>query len=426
VVRGPKVEVRLQVRCRLQVRNRSERAPLISQDQCNKPPARLCRLRVSTTKMQVGDSGEGAAITTMSRGGPPAEDPEDTVWSKDTEEAFCEALQLYPPCGRRKIVLGDEGKMYGRNELIALHIFNKTGKVRTRKQVSSHIQVLARKQQRETNQRFEGQSSAQIVTMTMAGRGPDGGISVPGGVPHASVGAAFSPATAHGVPSFVLSGAPPPQTVSLAGFEAYVHYGDTDRKHHFVVIDRPGELENPHVEALDILQVCDKFPGLRQLHRARPATPMFLVKFWADLGYDNSPMHQIFFGTTALYTANTAMRVERSTSILSLGKQVIEKIQVEAGVSDGTQMLYRFEDAPMCDYMVKFIEKLRSIESTELVNKVLENFGVVQVLRDEATQEVLLCKAYMFEAAARGYGTRHNIYRLFESAGADGDRRFTA
>ncbi|KAG1043722.1 hypothetical protein G6F43_011598 [Rhizopus delemar] len=65
---------------------------------------------------------------------------EQQVWPPDVEAAFIEALETIPKLGRRKILVN--GKPCGRNELISDFIFRKTQKIRTRKQVSSHIQVL--------------------------------------------------------------------------------------------------------------------------------------------------------------------------------------------------------------------------------------------------------------------------------------------
>ncbi|GAA6019984.1 hypothetical protein JCM11491_004888, partial [Sporobolomyces phaffii] len=75
--------------------------------------------------------------STSPRGG--GKDGED-VWPPAVEECFQTALRLLPRLGRKKLII--QGKPCGRNELIADYIFRHTGKMRSRKQVSSHIQVL--------------------------------------------------------------------------------------------------------------------------------------------------------------------------------------------------------------------------------------------------------------------------------------------
>ncbi|XP_029633364.1 transcriptional enhancer factor TEF-1-like isoform X1 [Octopus sinensis] len=388
------------------------------------------------------------------------------VWSPDIEQSFQEALAIYPPCGRRKIILSDEGKMYGRNELIARYIKLRTGKTRTRKQVSSHIQVLARRKAKEIQAQFKVQdqaakdkalqsmasmSSAQIVSASAihnkaiasglgglssgmspvrptysaapaAFWGPGMPPQTPDVKPFATppYGLDTKPNTSHNEVS------PPWQGRSIAGpklrlveFSAFLeHHREPDsyHKHLFVHIESNASYSDPLLEAVDIKQIYDKFPekkgGLKELYDKGPQAAFFLVKFWADLNTNGQDDARAFYGVSSQYESTENMTITSSTKVCSFGKQVVEKVETEFPRYEGGKCVYRITRSPMCEYMINFIHKLKHLPEKYMMNSVLENFTILQVVTNRETQETLVCIAYVFEVSTSEHGDQHHIYRL--------------
>ncbi|XP_056227382.1 transcriptional enhancer factor TEF-1 isoform X7 [Seriola aureovittata] len=397
----------------------------------------------------------------------PVDNDAEGVWSPDIEQSFQEALAIYPPCGRRKIILSDEGKMYGRNELIARYIKLRTGKTRTRKQVSSHIQVLARKKVREIQAAIKDQavkdkalqsmasmSSAQIVSATaihnklglpgiprpaFPGAGLwQGMISAgqPGSSqdikPFTQQAYPTQPTVTTAISSYEPTAAPAPTAPAWQGrsigtsklrlveFSAFLEQQrdpDSYNKHLFVHIGQTNHsYSDALLESVDIRQIYDKFPekkgGLKELYGKGPQNSFFLIKFWADLNCNIQDDTGSFYGVTSQYESSENMTITCSTKVCSFGKQVVEKVETEYARFENGRFVYRISRSPMCEYMINFIHKLKHLPEKYMMNSVLENFTILLVVTNRDTQETLLCMACVFEVSNSEHGAQHHIYRL--------------
>jgi hypothetical protein len=83
---------------------------------------------------------EGGCSSARSRFVPRSSHCLEEIWSPDVVAALREAERLYPPRGGFKVKVPGFEKKLGRCEQIAHHIFIKTGKVRSNKQVRCYMQ----------------------------------------------------------------------------------------------------------------------------------------------------------------------------------------------------------------------------------------------------------------------------------------------
>ncbi|KAM9815720.1 transcriptional enhancer factor TEF-1-like isoform X2 [Syngnathus typhle] len=358
----------------------------------------------------------------------------------------------------------------GRNELIARYIKLRTGKTRTRKQVSSHIQVLARRKSREFQskikdhnakekalQSISSMSSSQIVSATaihskllpgivranFAGNTQLWQGMIPGGQSSSASEdikpfsqQAYSVQTAG---TTTITGYERPAAEShrepawqgrsigttklrLAEFSSFL---ETQRdqeaynKHLFVHINQTNpSYSDPLLECVDIRQIYDKFPekkgGLKELFTKGPQNAFYLIKFWADLNYNVQEDPAAFYGVTSHYESSENMTITCSTKVCSFGKQVVEKVETEYARFENGRFVYRISRSPMCEYMINFIHKLKHLPEKYMMNSVLENFTILLVVSNRDTQETLLCMACVFEVSNNEHGAQHHIYRLIK------------
>uniref|UniRef100_A0A3B4YJP8 TEA domain family member 1b n=1 Tax=Seriola lalandi dorsalis TaxID=1841481 RepID=A0A3B4YJP8_SERLL len=376
----------------------------------------------------------------------PVDNDAEGVWSPDIEQSFQEALAIYPPCGRRKIILSDEGKMYGRNELIARYIKLRTGKTRTRKQ----DQAVKDK----ALQSMASMSSAQIVSATAI----HNKLGLPGIPRPAFPGAglwqgmisAGQPGSSQDIKPFTQQAYPTQPTVTtaistyeptaapaptapawqgrsigtsklrLVEFSAFLEQQrdpDSYNKHLFVHIGQTNHsYSDALLESVDIRQIYDKFPekkgGLKELYGKGPQNSFFLIKFWADLNCNIQDDTGSFYGVTSQYESSENMTITCSTKVCSFGKQVVEKVETEYARFENGRFVYRISRSPMCEYMINFIHKLKHLPEKYMMNSVLENFTILLVVTNRDTQETLLCMACVFEVSNSEHGAQHHIYRL--------------
>ena len=201
-------------------------------------------------------------------------------------------------------------------------------------------------------------------------------------------------------------------------------------RHSFVKIDYGRLIERQEankLEKIDIREIQDKFPDMGGpdglFARSNASDAFFLVKFWADLDFDLMDFNTIYedqnsyFGFSSHFETLTRYKdITCSIKACSYGDLVIEKVDKIHGAFNSLTNTYSYNisRSPMCEFMIQFIKKICQLPELPLMNRILENFTVLQTVTSESTSEVLLCIGYVFEIAPvkQTSGSHYHVYKL--------------
>ncbi|PAV82742.1 hypothetical protein WR25_16151 [Diploscapter pachys] len=308
---------------------------------------------------------------------------------------------------------GKRGKA-SRNELIARYIKLRCGKTRTRKQVSSHIQVLARKKTREEQTKHKTENGLLPDTILPVTPKPRiNGIQVPSSSPghlpfdHTHLSASLSPTVA------ALS------AVSATSLVASQLHADAVAKDHLTTQQLINKLQSTNPAILPAM--CNPIWATNlqlpfQITSAVQDIKPPVMSLSCNTEFSNSrcimssDIELISF-TAYVENAENGNRV----NLVNIpgnpeDMESFKPVNYNALVGPYT---YNLENSSMCEYMTKFISELKKLQFQEWMNNVLENFTVLQIVSNKDTDETLLVMCFLFEVS-EDQEANYSVFRLIE------------
>ncbi|KAI8072435.1 TEA/ATTS domain family-domain-containing protein [Gongronella butleri] len=324
-----------------------------------------------------------------------SKDRDEQVWPPDVEAVFLQAIEAIPKLGRRKILVN--GKPCGRNELISDYIYRKTGKLRTRKQVSSHIQVL--KNTRKNDPQF-----MRLLTDTS-----DSDTLIDPFL-YESQTACATPFNfyselqmgdwAPSLPSWPLTFDPHAEP-ALWPFSVHLCLDNSDATSCLLAQWQYQPPISIFMKDPAFLQIKCPWRDICQLVARLPPNCPFL---WNHVTMA-IPMHLIFeesqFRSSNVLLANKLRAIKCTTYVYSFGVCVLESTDMQQP-KDHHASGYLYDFCLINPFFEAFLKGIRTLTTCEEVSAAIDHLCMVQLYEDANTNQPLLVVLFIFQQGMCG------------------------